>query len=122
MRFLLLALPLLLAACESTPRHFVAGPDQSVDVLSRNWTVTQMTVEPVTFRAVRTQGEYFLFGPPARTKTAQALAALENGTGCKVIRSTLYRNVSDHFFAQMDCSQTPSAVSTKKVFDPTPIY
>lgn len=103
MRKLLLVLPFLLAACESAPRYLVAGPDQSVTVLGRDWTVTKISQEPLYYRAVRDQTEYFLFGPPARTKTSQAIGAIEASTGCKVIRSTLYREVSDHFFAQVDC-------------------
>lgn len=126
MKKLLPALPLLLvsllAACESAPRYRVAGPDQSIEVLGRSWTVTQISSQPLYFRAVREQGDYFLFGPPSRTKSAQALAALEGATGCKVLRSTMYRNVSDHFYSQMDCSANPSAVSSKVVWDPTPVY
>ncbi len=122
MRYLLLALPVLLAACESHPRYLVAGPDQTVEVLDRQWTVHQIASDPAYFRAVRDQTQFFLFGPPARTKTSQAIAALESATGCKTIRSTLYRNVSDHFIAQMDCSANPDGLSDQVLIDYPPVY
>ncbi len=121
MKYLLLALPILLAACESTPRTFVASEDKTVVVKDRTWTVTQVTVEPPYFRAVRGPDEYFLFSPPSGTKTAQAVAALEGATGCKVIKSTFYRNVSDQFFAQMDCGANPDVVSDKIVIAKKPL-
>ncbi|MEX0287133.1 MAG: hypothetical protein AB3N23_21215 [Paracoccaceae bacterium] len=103
MRYLLLALPILLTACESLPRYPVNGEVKTVEVYGRKWNVDQITVEPVYYRATRDQTEYFLFGPPARTKTSQAVAALQKATGCKVIQSTLYRNPSDQFITQMSC-------------------
>lgn len=104
MRYLLLlALPILLAACESNPRHWAPGPDQTVEVMNRTWTVTKITEEPVYYRAIRDQTEYFMFGPPARTKSAQAIRAIETATGCRVDHSTFYRDVSDYFYTQVVC-------------------
>ena len=114
MKKLLFALPLLLAAgCESFPRFIVTGEDQTVTISGREWTVNQISTEPLYYRAVRETGDYFFFGPPARTKTSQAISALQTATGCRVIGSTLYKNVSDHFIAQMDCSANPEAATGK---------
>ena len=44
-----------------------------------------------------------MFGPPARTKSAQAIRAIETATGCRVDYSTFYRDVSDYFYTQVIC-------------------
>lgn len=110
MRYLLLTLPLALAACDTLPGTFSPAEEaQSISILGRQWSVAQIQEDPDTYRAIRDQSQYFLFGPPARTKTAQAIAALEGATGCKVFRSTLHRNISDHFISQMSCPAAPAA-------------
>lgn len=102
-----LALPLILtmalAACESDP-DFNRSPSTSVEVLGRTWTVTQVDDTPLTYRATRLLIKDALSGPPAATKTSQAIRALETATGCRVIQTSMYRNVSDDFFAQMVCN------------------
>lgn len=106
MRYLLLALPIALAACDTVaiPQLTAADPGKSVEVLGRKWTVAQISEEPVYYRAIRDQTEFFMFGPPPRIKTSQAIQAIESATGCRVNRSTMYRDVSDYFYTQVICS------------------
>jgi predicted small secreted protein len=103
---LTLALPMLLAACETVPTVTREGPPQDVEVLGRNWRVTQTAETPPTYRAARwlNSASYDPFGKPAEIKTTQAIRAIETATGCRVNRSSLYRDVSDNFYAQVICS------------------
>ncbi len=78
---------------------------QQVTVLQRSWSVTQISEAPLTYKAVRApMPNYQLFGPPAVTKTTQAYRAIETATGCKVVRGTMYQNISAEFFAQVVCT------------------
>ncbi|MDA7967249.1 hypothetical protein [Ruegeria sp.] len=76
---------------------------KSVHVLSRTWAVTQVSDAPVVYRATRDTNNLNPFGPPPRTRTAQAIAAIQKATGCKVIFSSMYQNISGQFFSQVSC-------------------
>lgn len=82
-----------------------AGADESVTVrvMSRSWAVTQVAETPVIFRATRDWNNLNPFGPPARLRTTQAIAAIQKATGCNVIRKSMYQNISGQFFAQVQC-------------------
>lgn len=91
-----------LAAFSAAP--VVAGEEtKSVFVMSRTWAVTQVTDEPVIYRATRDSNNLNPFGPPPRLRTIQAIAAIQQATGCKVIVSSMYQNISGQFFSQVSC-------------------
>ncbi|EEE39119.1 hypothetical protein RKLH11_2965 [Rhodobacteraceae bacterium KLH11] len=76
---------------------------KSVFVLSRTWAVTQVSDEPVVYRATRDNNNLNPFGPPPRLRTVQAIAAIQKATGCKVIVPSMYQNISGQFFSQVSC-------------------
>ncbi len=76
---------------------------KSVFVMSRTWAVTQVSDAPVIYRATRDNNNLNPFGPPPRLRTIQAIAAIQQATGCKVIRSSMYQNISGQFFSQVSC-------------------
>ena len=92
-----------LTALDATP---VAAKEEtkSVFVMSRTWAVTQVSEEPVIYRATRDNNNLNPFGPPPRLRTIQAMAAIQQATGCKVIYSSMYQNMSGQFFSQVSCS------------------
>ena len=103
---LTLALPMLLAACETVPTVTREGPPMDVSVLGRNWRVNQVAETPPTYRAARwlNDASYQPFGKPVEIKTVQAISAIETATGCRVDRDSLYRDVGDYFYAQVVCN------------------
>ncbi len=90
------------SACETVPT-LNEQPSQSVNVLSRTWAVTQVSEAPVIYRATRDMNNLNPFGPPARMRTTQAIAAVQQATGCAVIRSSMYQNISGQFYTQVSC-------------------
>lgn len=98
---------LALAACDEAVQWQTLGSKsyaaKNVQVYSRTWAVRQVSDEPVIYRATRDWNNLNPYGPPARTRTSQAVAAIQQATGCKVIRSTMYQNVSGQFFSQVTC-------------------
>ena len=104
-----LRLPLLALAAVATLTVAPSAPavakeeTKSVVVLSRTWAVTQVAEEPVIYRATRDNNNLNPFGPPPRLRTVQAIAAIQQATGCKVIRSSMYQNISGQFFSQVSC-------------------
>lgn len=92
----------LVAASVSTP---VAAKDEtkSVFVMSRTWAVTKVSDEPVIYRATRDNNNLNPFGPPPRLRTLQAIAAIQQATGCKPIVTSMYQNISGQFFSQVSC-------------------
>ncbi|WP_170371996.1 hypothetical protein [Ruegeria arenilitoris] len=76
---------------------------KTVSVMSRTWAVTQVADAPVVYRATRDNNNLNPFGPPPRLRTVQAIAAIQQATGCKVIRSSMYQNISGQFFSQVSC-------------------
>ncbi|SDD25747.1 hypothetical protein [Ruegeria marina] len=75
----------------------------TVRVMNRTWAVTQVSQEPVVYRATRDWNNLNPYGPPARLRTHQAIAAVQQATGCTVDRNTLYQNISGQFFARVTC-------------------
>ncbi len=79
------------------------GEAVTVQVMNRTWAVTQVSQEPIVYRATRDLNNLNPFGPPARLRTLQAIAAVQQATGCTVDRKTLYQNISGQFFARVTC-------------------
>ncbi|WP_299988330.1 hypothetical protein [uncultured Ruegeria sp.] len=77
---------------------------KSVFVMSRTWAVTQVSDAPVVYRATRDNNNLSPFGPPPRLRTIQAMAAIQQATGCKAIYSSMYQNISGQFFSQVSCN------------------
>ncbi len=94
---------LSLAAFDAAP---VAAKDEtkSVFVMSRTWAVTKVSDEPVIYRATRDNNNLNPFGPPPRLRTHQAMAAIQQATGCKAIYTSMYQNISGQFFSQVSCN------------------
>lgn len=96
-----------LSACADPARLSLTGapdtPTRNVTVYSRTWAVEQVSDDPVIWRATRDWNNLNPFGPPARLRTTQAIAALQKATECRVIRSSMYQNVSGQFFSQVSC-------------------
>ncbi len=77
---------------------------KSVFVMSRTWAVTQVSDAPVVYRATRDNNNLNPFGPPPRLRTVQAIAAIQQATGCKPIVASMYQNISGQFFSQVSCN------------------
>lgn len=104
--FLLLA-ALTLSACADDPA-WLSDPLQrnearTVQVMGRSWSVVAVDEETSRYMATRDNNNLNPFGRPAALRTSQAIRALEAATGCKVVRSSLYQNVSAQFFGNMAC-------------------
>lgn len=98
----LLAIP----ACSDVDSAFRLGAQpvtQDVTVLGRTWAVWQVADAPLTYKAQRDNNNFNPYGPPAVTRTRQAIRAFETATGCRVVRSSLYQNDMGQFYAQMSC-------------------
>ena len=75
-----------------------------VTVMGRTWTVTQYDHDrPNAWKAVRDNNNLNPYGRPAAPRTPQAVQALQQATGCRVIPATLYQNTSAEFYADMSC-------------------
>ena len=79
-------------------------PIYYVKILSRTWSVVQVSDEPVVWRAVRDWNNLNPYGPPAVPRTVQATRAIELATGCKVVRPSMYQTISGDFFSQVACN------------------
>ncbi|SLN72581.1 hypothetical protein [Ruegeria meonggei] len=92
-----------LTAFEATP---VAAKEETKSVfsMSRTWAVTQVSDSPVVYRATRDNNNLNPFGPPPRLRTVQAIAAIQQATGCKPIVASMYQNISGQFFSQVSCN------------------
>jgi hypothetical protein len=77
---------------------------KSVFVMSRTWAVTQVSDAPVIFRATRDNNNLNPFGPPPRLRTIQAIAAIQQATGCRAVVPSMYQNISGQFFSQVNCN------------------
>ncbi len=105
-----LRLPLLALAAVATLTVAPSSPavakeeTKSVVVLSRTWAVTQVADEPVIYRATRDNNNLNPFGPPPRLRTLQAIAAIQQATGCRPIVASMYQNISGQFFSQVSCN------------------
>ena len=74
-----------------------------IDVMGRSWKISRKAENIYSVRAVRDNNDLNIFGSPAVPKIAQATQAIEKGTGCKIITGTLYKNISDEFYADVLC-------------------
>ncbi|NOD62550.1 hypothetical protein GS622_04435 [Ruegeria sp. HKCCD6109] len=83
---------------------FAKEETKSVFVMSRTWAVTQVSDAPVVYRATRDNNNLNPFGPPPRLRTLQAIAAIQQATGCKPIVASMYQNISGQFFSQVSCN------------------
>lgn len=105
-----LRLPLLALAAVASLTVAPSAPaiakeeTKSVVVLSRTWAVTQVAEEPVIYRATRDNNNLNPFGPPPRLRTLQAIAAIQQATGCRPIVASMYQNISGQFFSQVSCN------------------
>ncbi|WP_037310828.1 hypothetical protein [Ruegeria halocynthiae] len=100
---LTLAAVIGLTAIDVTPA--VAKEEtKSVSVMSRTWAITQVSESPVVYRATRDNNNLNPFGPPPRLRTIQAIAAIQQATGCKPIVASMYQNISGQFFSQVSCN------------------
>lgn len=102
MKNLILGCVLALSACTEM-QMTTEAPAQQVTVLGRVWTITRPADKPGYFKAVRDNNNLNPYGPPAMLRTLQAIRALEAATGCRVLRPTLYQNMSGEFFSQVSC-------------------
>ena len=101
----LLALAALIGVCAFGAHPAVAKEStKSVSVFSRTWAVTQVSDAPVVYRATRDNNNLNPFGPPPRLRTLQAIAAIQQATGCKPITASMYQNISGQFFSQVSCN------------------
>lgn len=72
-------------------------------VMGRTWQITRKAENINSVRAERDNNDLNPFGGPAVRKSIQATQAIEQATGCKIIKGTLYKNVSDVFYADVLC-------------------
>ncbi|GAA6158776.1 MULTISPECIES: hypothetical protein [Ruegeria] len=100
---LALAAVIGLTAINATP-VVAKEPTKSVSVFSRTWAITQVSDAPVVYRATRDNNNLNPFGPPPRLRTLQAIAAIQQATGCTPIRGSMYQNISGQFFSQVSCN------------------
>lgn len=72
--------------------------------MQRYWSVIKVSDSPEIWKAVRDNNNLNPFGPPAALRTVQATRAIELATSCRVVRSTMYQNMSAEFYSQVDCN------------------
>ncbi len=103
MKVQLATVALVLAGCTTAD---LTGSDNAkqVQVLGRTWTVVENPEKSDAFIATRDNNNLQPFGKPVARRTPQAVRALELATGCKVIRETLWQNVSADFYADVACA------------------
>jgi hypothetical protein len=79
------------------------GNDVQTTYMSRTWQISRSSENVNSIRAIQDNNNLNPFGRPAMRKSIQATRAIEQATGCKVERNTLYKNVSDVFYADVAC-------------------
>ena len=84
------------AAKEETKSVFRHEPHMGGDARSRT--------SRSCYRATRDNNNLNPFGPPPRLRTLQAIAAIQQATGCKPIVASMYQNISGQFFSQVSCN------------------
>lgn len=102
MKIMFATISLLLAGCTSTD-IFSSEEAKQVQVLGRTWTVVRNPEKADAYVATRDNNNLQPFGKPVARRTPQAVRALEMATGCKVVRGTLWQNVSADFYADVTC-------------------
>lgn len=118
MRTLILVSALALAACSPTTYNVngvmrdgakYGDPVKTIVVRGRTWTVAQGKQQANSFRATRDNNNLNPFVLPAAPLPPQAVTAIEQATGCKVILSSMWENPSAQFFADTICPTPPPA-------------
>lgn len=109
-KIVLMAFVLGVAGCAEFEDTMIApftGKDwneaSQVSVWGRTWAVSRSTNNPLSIKAVRDNNNLNPFGKPVKRRTIQAIHAIEQGTRCKVVRHSIYQNVSAEFFATVIC-------------------
>jgi len=112
MKYLVLAIAALLAACtEQEAQNFwstqlanqVPPETEYVKVLGRTWTVYPVKDQPSVYAAQRDNLDLNPYGAPAVRRTPQAVRAIESATGCRVVRSTIIQDTTARFLASVAC-------------------
>ena len=82
-----------------------AGPAdvREVTLWGRTWTIVEVADKPGTFAAKQDNNGNNPFVRPSIRKSVQAKRALESATGCRVVWSTMTKNINDTFFAPVSC-------------------
>lgn len=80
--------------------------DVQTTYLGRSWLISRNAENATKFRAIQDNNNLNPFGRPAMRKSIQATRAIEQSTGCKVVQNSLYKNVSDVFYAAVVCPDT----------------
>ena len=113
MKFGVLAIVALVSACtEQQTQDFwptkLAIADQSeaklVTVLGRTWTVYPSSEQESVYVAQRDNLDLNPYGAPSARRSPQAVRAIQQATGCKVVPSTMVQDTSARFFASVVCS------------------
>lgn len=106
MKYALIALALMLAACTELPADWTVtrqAPATYVTAWGRIWTVTPVPEKPGFYKAVRDDNDLDPFGPPAMPRTHQAMRAIRVATGCRTDYASMYQTISGAFFARVNC-------------------
>lgn len=108
----IVAVVLGLAGCSDMETYFdqnimtmknTWGNDVQTTFMGRTWQVSRDSDNLNSIRAIQDNNNLNPFGRPAMRKSVQATRAIEQATGCKVVRNSLYRNVSDVFYSDVAC-------------------
>ncbi len=108
MKYPVLALVLGLMSCsDAEVMEFLSSPQarniKQVEVLGRIWTVAPDPNNPGYFTAQRDNNDLDPYGRPAVLRTIQATRAIEQATGCRVLRNTMVQDTSARFVASVTC-------------------
>ena len=112
MKYAILAVAALLVACtEQEAQDFwptqlatqVPPGTEYVKVLGRTWTVYPLKDQPSVYAAKRDNLDLNPYGAPTVRRTPQAVRAIEQATGCRVVRSTMTQDTTARFFASVVC-------------------
>ncbi len=115
MKYVVLAIAALLSACSyqeiqqsqniwAAPSPWSPSPDaKTVRVLGRTWTVEPVADQTLVYVAQRDNLDLNPYGAPAVRRSPQAVRAIEQTTGCRVVRSSLVQDSSARFFAAVTC-------------------
>ncbi len=113
MKYLVLAIAALLAACSEQEAQNMwpsqlatqTQPDiKYVKVLGRTWGVYPSKDQQAVYIAQRDNLDLNPYGAPVARRTPQAVRAIELATGCKVVHPTMIQDTSARFFASVTCS------------------
>jgi hypothetical protein len=111
-KFAILAIALGLAGCTEMDTYFDQtfgtmghkwGNDVQTTYMGRTWQISRSSENLNSIRAIQDNNNLNPYGRPAMRKSIQAKRAIEQATGCRVVRDTLYKNVSDVFYSDVAC-------------------